>query len=58
MYLKVIALVDLGGSEERAPPATKLFESHAVFGDIYQSRKPKVLGPPPRGNPGSATAVV
>ena len=42
------------------PPRSKFFQFHAVFGKIWQNRMltpPWRFGAPPRGNPGSATAV-
>ena len=49
-----------GGSREPRPPwGSKFFQFHAVFGKIWQNRMlapPGELAPPPRGNPGSATA--
>ena len=36
------------------PSGSKFFQLHAVFGEIWQNR---MLVPPPRGNPGSATAL-
>ena len=43
-----------GGSKggARGTPRSKFFQFHAVFGKIWQNR---MLAPPPRGNPGSAT---
>ena len=48
----------------RPPPprGSKFFQFHAFFGKIWQNRMlapppPGELAPPPRGNPGSATAV-
>ena len=43
------------------PPEPKFFQFHAVFGKIWQNLMlapplPGELAPPPRGNPGSATA--
>ena len=41
-------------------PGSKFFQFHAVFGKIWQNRMlapPGQLAPPPRGNPGSATAL-
>ena len=47
--------MDLGGRERRPPPpALKFFQFYAVFGKIWQNR---MLAPPPRGNPGSATSI-
>ena len=49
-----------GGREGRAPPwGPKFFQFHAVFGKIWQNcmlARPGELAPPPRGDPGSATA--
>ena len=36
----------------RPPPGSKFFQVHGVFGKIWQNR---MLAPPPRGNPRSAT---
>ena len=46
-----------GGAGD-APPGSKFFQFHAVFGKIRQIcvlAPPGELAPPPRGNPGSAT---
>ena len=49
-------MADLRGRE-----GPKFFQFHAVFRKIWQNHKlaslPGELAPPPRGNPGSATAV-
>ena len=57
IYLYTVA--DLRGREGR-PPGPKFSQFHAVFGKIWQNRMlvlPRELAPPPRGNPGSATAI-
>ena len=49
-----------GGARD-APPGPKFFQFHEVLGKIWQNRMlepPGELAPPPRGNPGSATANV
>ena len=50
------AVADLRGGAGDAPPpgGSKFFRFHAVFGKFWQNR---MLAPPPRGNPGSATAM-
>ena len=53
------ALADLGGAwGTHAPPwASKFFRFHAVFGKIWRVHAPPGgFTPPPRENPGSATA--
>ena len=48
-----------GGREGRTPPpwASKFFRFHAVFGKIWRVHAPPGgFTPPPRENPGSATA--
>ena len=49
-----------GGGARTRPPGSKFFQFHAVFGKIWQNRMlvlPRGVGAPPRGNPGSATAI-
>ena len=49
------------GGERNAPPRSKFFQFHAVFGKFRQNRMlapPGELAPPPRRNPGSAIASV
>ena len=55
------SVADLRGRRGRAPPGgSKFFQFHAVFGKFQQNHMlapPRGVGaPPPRGNPGSATA--
>ena len=51
-------MADLRGARG-APPGSKFFQFHAVFGKFWQNRmlapSPGELAPPPRGNPGSTT---
>ena len=58
--LSYSSVEDLTGAQGRAPPSgPKFFQFHAVFGKMWQNRMLAPLGelaPPPRGNPGSATA--
>ena len=54
-------LADLGGAwGTHAPPwASKFFRFHAVFGKIWRVHAPPGgFTPPPRENPGSATAIL
>ena len=54
-----MALADLGGGvrDARPPWASKFFRFHAVFGKIWRVHAPPGgFTPPPRENPGSATA--
>ena len=49
-----------GAQRMHAPPGSKFFQFHAVFGQIWQNcmlAPPGGLVPPPRGNPGSAIDV-
>ena len=46
-----VPVADLSGARDVCP-GSKFFQFHAVFGKILQNR---MLAPPPRGNPGSAT---
>ena len=39
-----MAVADLRGYEGRAPPGSKFFQFHAVFGKVLQNR---MLAPPP-----------
>ena len=57
---KSYSLADLGGAwGTHAPPwASKFFRFHAVFGKIWRVHAPPGgFTPPPRENPGSATAI-
>ena len=49
------------GGKRDVPLGSKFFQFHAVFGKIWQNRilapPPGELAHPPRGDPGSATAV-
>ena len=47
-------VADLRGARGTRPPGSKFCQFHAVFGKIWQIR---MLAPPPRGNPGSATGI-
>ena len=57
-----LTVADLHSKILDAPPSpwgSKFFQFHAVFGKFWQNRMlapPGELAPPPRGNPGSATA--
>ena len=53
-------MVDLRGRVSLAPPGSKFFQFHAVFGKFWQNRMlspPGGLAPSPWGNPGSATVI-
>ena len=62
--MAAMAVADLrGGARDTRPPwGPKFFQFHAVFGKIWQNLMlappPGELAPPPRGNPGSATAWI
>ena len=52
VFVKISGGSKGGAGEMRPPWGSKFFQFHAVFGKIRQIR---ILAPPPRGNPGSAT---
>ena len=47
--------ISRGGGEGRAPPGPNSFNFMQFIGKIWQNR---MLALPPRGNPGSATALL
>ena len=53
-----MTILDMSGGGSKGahvPLGSKFFEFHVVFGKIWRNR---MLAPPPRGNPGSATKVI